>query len=143
MSWGTKIVISFAVFMIGMIGMVVYVFNLQMDLVEDNYYEKEIKYQDQIDILTATQNLKAELKIDQASHSISFDFPKEGSLPTGEIHFYRPSDAKSDFKVDIATDDERKQTIPTEKLIAGVWEVQVTWYSDNQKYFKEERIFID
>ena len=143
MSWGTKIVISFAVFMIGMIGMVVYVFNLQMDLVEDNYYEKEIKYQDQIDILTATQNLNNELKIDQSVNTISFDFPKEGSIPTGEINFYRPSDAKSDFKVSIVTDTDRKQTVLTHELAAGAWEVQVTWYSDNQKYFKEERIFID
>lgn len=143
MSWGTKIVISFAVFMTGMLAMVFYVFNLQMDLVEDNYYEKEIKYQDHINLLENTLNNKDNLEIVKETGSINFQFPAEGSAPGGEIFFYRPSDAGKDFKVNISPDENRMQNVSTSGLIPGVWKIQVTWFSDNRKFFKEERVYID
>lgn len=143
MSWGTKIIISFAVFMTGMMIMVFYVFNLKMDLVEDNYYEQEIKYQDHINTLKNSNDFSDKLMIKKEKENIYFQFPAEGSVPGGEIFFYRPSDAGKDFKLNIATKEDRSQEINTTNLTPGIWEIQVTWYSDNNKYFKEERVYID
>lgn len=143
MSWGTKIIITFAVFMSGMLGMVFFVAGLQMDLVEDNYYEKEIKYQDEIDMLNETKELDTQLEINYNGKEISFIFPEQGSMPTGEIHFYRPSDAGKDFKVNVNANSQRAQNIEADMLARGIWKVQVTWFADNKKFFKEESIYIN
>lgn len=143
MSWGTKIIITFAVFMSGMLGMVFFVAGLKMDLVEDNYYEKEINYQDEIDVLSETSDLKTPLGIKYTGKAVSFTFPEQGTMPAGEIHFYRPSDAGKDFKVNIGTDSERIQNVDASELSQGIWKVQVTWFADNKKFFKEESIYIN
>lgn len=143
MSWGTKIVITFVVFISGMLGMVLFVAGLQMDLVENNYYEKEIKYQDEIDILTQTGELDTPLKIKYNGKEISFVFPEQRTMPTGEIHFYRPSDAAKDFKISLGVNENRIQNVDTGNLSSGLWKVNVTWYADNRKFLKEESIYIN
>ncbi|MCB0722636.1 MAG: FixH family protein [Ignavibacteriae bacterium] len=143
MSWGTKIILSFVVFMTGMLAMVFYVFNLKMDLVEDNYYEQDLKYQEHINTLEKTLKDRENLQIVKKAGSIDIQFPEQGSTPGGEIFFYRPSDAGKDFKINISPDVKRMQNVSTSNLDPGIWKIQVTWYSDNQKYYKEERVFID
>ncbi len=143
MSWGTKIILTFAVFMIGMIGMVVFVFNLQIDLVEDNYYDKEIKYQDQIDILSDTRRLEKSLDIKLTEKAVSFNFPEHETTPAGEIQFYRPSDAGKDFKLPIKTGEDHSQSVSTAEIAKGLWKIKVTWMADNKKFYSEETIFIN
>lgn len=143
MSWGLKIVVSLGVFMAGMIAMVFFVASLQIDLVEEDYYEEEIKYQDKIDVLTETNELGAPLSIKYTGKHISFDFPEQGTMPTGEIHFYRPSDASRDFNVSISADSDRNQLVDAAKLTPGAWKVKVTWFADNKKFFKQETIYIN
>jgi hypothetical protein len=49
MSWGKGIILVFVVFVLG-IGVLVYrSMTKNIDLVTTNYYEKELKYQEQID----------------------------------------------------------------------------------------------
>lgn len=143
MSWGTKIVVSLGVFMAGMVAMVFFVAGLQIDLVEENYYEEEIKYQDKIDVLNQTNDLNAALSIKYDGKIVSFIFPEQNTMPTGEIHFYRPSDASRDFKVDISTNYERAQQIDAAKLSPGAWKIKVNWFADNKKFFKQETIYIN
>ena len=48
-SWGTGIVIAFAIFMAVTVSTAVYMMNQDVNLVADDYYDQEIKYQQQID----------------------------------------------------------------------------------------------
>ena len=55
----------------------------------------------------------------------------------GEITFYKPSNAKDDFKLPLQVDSENKMGIGTDKLEKGFWKIQIDWSADTNKYFNE------
>lgn len=143
MNWGKAIFIIFIVFFLGIGTMVYKSVTKNIDLVTDNYYEKELKYQEQIDKINNTNRLTEKLKIDFDGSNVLITYPNlPGKLITGEISFYKPSDAKSDFKIPVSAGNEMKQVIEAAKLSKGMWKVQVNWAMDGSEYFNEEKIMV-
>lgn len=142
MSWGKGIILVFAVFMIG-IGVMVYKsMTKNIDLVSQNYYEKELKYQEQINKINNTNSLQEGLIIEYNGNQIIINYPADKNNISGEISFYKPSDAKDDFKVNVEPGSDMKQVFITEKLTKGLWKVQVNWVMDGKDYFNEEKVMI-
>ena len=137
--------LGFSLFAAGIIAMVAVSMTKNVDLVSDNYYEKGIKYQDQIDMnknsAEFSNKIKTEIKDSGLLIEYSGDLLK-GNF-SGEIKFYRSSDAKKDFKVNIETDEKGIQLIPVMNLDKGLWKVQFSFKKDNKNYFLEKSIFIN
>lgn len=144
-SWGTGIVITFIVFMVITLSTVVYLMNQDVDLVSDNYYERGIKYQQQIDKLERTSLLEEKPSISYDGDVVAIAFPSNlvKRELTGEIYCYRPSSPSLDFKVIMQLDEDGKQIIPVEKLEKGYWRFMLDWKFDGKDYFNEEVIFIN
>ncbi|MGB4853745.1 MAG: FixH family protein [Ignavibacteria bacterium] len=144
-SWGIIVMLGFSLFAAGIIAMVSVSMTKNIDLVSDNYYEKGIKYQDQIDMnknsAEFSDKIKTEIKDSGLLIEYSEDLMKDNF--SGEIKFYRSSDAKKDFKVNIETDEKGIQLIPVMNLDKGLWKVQFSFRKDNKNYFLEKSIFIN
>lgn len=142
-SWGTGIVIAIVVFMAITVVTVIFMMNQDVDLVSEDYYEKGIKYQQQIDKENRSQNLKENVRMEWTGNMFEISFPEEydNQLITGEILFYRPSDAKKDFKLPLSLTD-RNQVIPVNGLQKGLWRVQLNWSLNNKDNYYSETSFI-
>jgi hypothetical protein len=143
-SWGTGIVIAFVIFMGGTISTAVYLMNKNVNLVTEDYYDQEIKYQQQIDRMERTSQLGNKQIVSFDGSIVRINIPKSvlSSRLTGEIYFYRPSDSKSDIKIPLITDTSGVQVIPVERLEKGLWKIKVSWLSKGKDYFSEDRILI-
>lgn len=142
MNWGKGIIAVFVVFVIG-IGILVYKsMTKNIDLVTSNYYEKELKYQEQIDKINNTNSLAEKVKFEYNGTVLVITYPQTKDKLTGEISFYKPSDAKEDFKLNVEPAADNKQVLSTEKLPKGLWKVQVNWAMSGKDYFSEEKIMI-
>jgi len=144
-SWGKGIIALYGFFMLGVALMVYISVTRQIDLVTPNYYEKEIKYQQQIDKINNTVKLEHKLITEMIPGNFVIIFPDdtiEERPLTGEITFYRPSDAKKDFKIPLAPGIDLKQFINTDKLEKGLWKVSIDWNKNGVDYFSEEKIVI-
>lgn len=142
MNWGKGIIAVCALFITG-IGVMVYTsMTKNIDLVTKNYYEEEIKYQQQIDKINNSSRLKEKVMVETVDNAITVTFPKQNGSVNGEISVYRPSDAKKDFKVPIQLNSDSKQVIPTDKMQKGLWKVQITWNMNGTDYYNEEKIII-
>jgi hypothetical protein len=143
-NWGTGIVIVFVIFMSATISTAVYLMNQDVNLVADDYYDQEIKYQQQIDRIKRTNKLDEKNIIVFNGTTINVTIPESlmNRDLTGEIYFYRPSDEKSDIKIPLYTDSLGVQVIPVSSLVKGLWSVKVNWIAGEVEYFVEERIFI-
>ncbi len=143
MNWGKKIAIVYLSF-VGFMGFLVWKFLQQDDihLVSQDYYQKELAYQDNIDKMNNTNQLSSELKFNYQTDKqlVSLNFPKESIGSTGEINFYRPSDARKDFAVKLDIASVENQSIPVSKLDRGLWVVKVTWNKDGKGYYKAEKM---
>jgi len=143
-SWGTGIVIAFVIFMGGSISTAVYLMNQDVNLVADDYYDQEIKYQEQIDRMERTSRLGSKQIVSFDGSIVSINIPKSvlSKKLTGEIYFYRPSDSKSDIRIPLITDTSGVQLIPVERLEKGYWKIKVSWLSNGKDYFSEDRILV-
>ena len=84
-SWGIKIIIVFAVFAAGIFTMVAVSMMNETDLVSENYYEQEIKYQDQIELLNNSSHLNDKIIVTQERNEIMIDV--SGLSETGKIDY--------------------------------------------------------
>lgn len=141
MNWGKGIVVVFVIFFSGLAFMVYKSMTKDVDLVAQNYYEKEIKYQDQINKIKNTSRLEEKVKFENTGSSLIVTFPQKTGL-NGEISFYRPSDAKLDFRLSVDPDKDYKQVIDTRILLRGLWRVQISWNAGGENYYNEEKIML-
>jgi len=143
-NWGYKILILYAGFVAGMLFLVYKCTQQNIDLVAENYYEKEIKFQDQINrsqnATTAGLYLKANVN-ESGQLVIAYPTAVAGENVSGEIHLFRPDNAKLDVKIPVEI-TEGLQYIDVSKLAKGYWRVQVSWQLGNTPLYQEEKIYI-
>ncbi len=143
MNWGKKIAIVYLSF-VGFMGFLVWKCLQQDDihLVSQDYYQKELAYQDNIDQMNNTNQLSTQLEFDYLPENqiVKLTFPKESIGATGKINFYRPADARKDFALNLGIADTESQSIPVAKLDRGLWVVKVSWNKDGKDYYKEEKM---
>jgi hypothetical protein len=144
-NWGTGIAVSIAIFMIGSITEMLFFMNHDVDLVTDNYYEKTLVYQEQIEIQKRSADLSEEIKINYNDDLINLTFPQSfyGEINYGEIFFYRPSDSKKDFKIPLRLNNEGIQAVSASKMLKGYWKIDISWNMKKQKYQIEKSLFIN
>ena len=142
--WGKGIVISIIVFFIITAVMVWIAFIQKVDLVANNYYDKEIKYQEQIDLMNNSKLIKGKFLVNQTDRSVKIRFPDSLDYPgiMGNIKFYRPSDKDIDFSIPLMLNDSGEMSVISDKITHGLWKLQINWTLKDKKYFNEESIMI-
>lgn len=144
-SWGVKLFVLNAAFVMLILGLVYFSTTLEVNLVADNYYEQELKYQDQIDKKERSGNLPEKMMIDLENGYIKLKFPELGKTADfgGKITCYRPSDHKMDITVPVSLSDKFSQVIPTASLEKGLWKIKADWSYGNTTYFDEKALMVD
>ncbi|MEW5798319.1 MAG: FixH family protein [Bacteroidota bacterium] len=143
-NWGSWIVLSFVVFALGTFTMVYISMNSRVDLVTDDYYEKELKYQDHIDVLKNTNAIESKVSFTLNRSSISISYPNidAPSNYSGVVMFFRPSDKTLDFSRPVSIDSTYSQTIATDTLLRGMWRVKISWDVGEKQYYTEQPVII-
>ena len=138
-NWGTGIFIFLVIFFIAIFSFVYFAFMQNADLVEDDYYPKELTYEKQIEKRKNLQKLGEEIRLIQNDKELLLSFPASQKYNdiNGEIYIYRPSDASSDFKIKIVLDSLNFQTINADKLLHGKYIAKVDWTYQNESFYQE------
>ena len=141
-SWGYKIVIFYLSFVIGILFLVYKANNENFDLVTENYYEAELRYQDVIDQKSNTSALSASPKITHTINSVSIQLPKEfaNKMVEGEVYLYRPSDASRDIRQKFRTQDGFYQ-LELGKELSGSYDIKLSWHVAGKQFLEEKKIF--
>jgi hypothetical protein len=141
-SWGYKIAIFYLSFVVGMLFLVYKANSESFDLVTENYYEAELKYQDVIDQKGNVAELSAPPKITHTINSISIQFPKEFADKSveGDVYLYRPSDASKDIRKAFTTTDGFV-AFELDKELSGSYDIKLSWKSGGKQFFEEKKIF--
>ncbi|RUT79396.1 FixH family protein [Ancylomarina longa] len=143
LNWGTKLGFVASIYVIGILGFVGFSTTQNINLVSKNYYPKEVKYQDQIDKIKNSKELKVPVTVSQEAGKIQIQFP-EGmrSNIEGNIIFYRPADSNQDLQYKIALDENGIQTVDSKNMHQGRYTVKIDWVYKNIPYYKEEGIYL-
>ncbi len=143
MNWGWSILVAFSLFGLFIGWLVFRTFQETIELVSENYYQQELGYQQQIDKMTNNRALLVPLSFLQQAQQLIVQFPANPAEQVqGEIHLFRPSDARRDQTMTIALNPQRQQIIAIGGLVKGHYKVKVDWTSGDVAYYTEETIFI-
>ncbi|MCX6896479.1 MAG: FixH family protein [Verrucomicrobia bacterium] len=124
---------------------VIYALRQREDLVAANYYENEIRYQQQIDLQNRSQAVAAQVVVtyEPVANRIVVTLPAaQARGAAGKIHLYRPSDASLDRDFPLTLDADNAQQLDATKLQPGLWKVRVQWTANGQEYFIDQRVIV-
>ena len=146
MHWGNKIILSFIIFALLIFGMAYICFQQEIYLVAPDYYQQEIAYQEHIEKTKNSQSLTQPLTLEYQAGSgyIVLTFPEsvKSSDIRGEVHFFRPSNARLDIKMPVKVQKDQRQVIDIQTLQKGLWRVKIHWSTPEAEYYDEKRLFL-
>ncbi|MBO3698195.1 FixH family protein [Roseivirga sp. E12] len=141
MNWGKKIILSFVVF-IALIFTLVYVsVNTDFYLVEEDYYEQELAYEDQIQRIKNHDSLieKPVFNIDRRAFTADLKFPIQlkKDMVEGKVLFYRSNSAKLDKEFELELNEAGEMIVDISRFAVGAWKVKIKWADGQKEYYKE------
>lgn len=143
MNWGWKIFFVFLLFVGFILVMVFRALNQEFHLVADNYYEKEIRYQGEIDMIKNARSLDEqviiEYKPDNQTVVVTYPGDQKDAI-RGTIYFFRPSDSRDDKAFPITPDEKGIQSISVKSLRKGLWQVKINWTYGSIGYQEEKNL---
>lgn len=143
-NWGFGIAVSFILFAVAVFVMVFISVSTKVDLVTDDYYEKELMYQQHIELVKSTSALEQNISVDVTASNIVLKYPNLGPTASysGRVLFFRPSDRRGDYQKSVSIDSLYTQTFSTEMMEQGFWRAKIFWSVDKKEYYSELPIII-
>jgi len=144
-NWGLGVTVFLILFVISNLVFLFVISSESFDMVEENYYDKGLNYQDKIDMTVRAGRLNNPLKLRISDiNTIEFDYPDEliDEGISGSIYFYRPSDKSFDFKLEIKPDTNFKQYFNYSKIKRGIWVIKINFSSNDSTYYHEEEVVL-
>ncbi|HEU4716343.1 MAG TPA: FixH family protein [Bacteroidia bacterium] len=144
MNWGLRIVILYSAFVALILFLVIQTMKQKVDLVSDDYYQKELVYQDQIDKMNNAKELSVQPVVSADAHVVRITFPHADSAAnvTGVITFYRPSDSSKDLTEKISAGTDGVQVLSSDSLEKGLYQLQMNWSVAGKNYYNEIPVYI-
>ncbi len=109
-----------------------------IDVVETNYYERGIKYQQEIDSREGAENL---MSVSNDEHSLYLKTLNLQSVK-GAVYFYRPSDMKKDFEVPFEMQSGELIAIPIDAIDKGLWNLKIKWNDSKGTHLIEKELML-
>jgi len=137
-NWGTAIIIAFVCF----ISFIMYfVINMSTnkkydhDLVVEDYYQQELKYQNDINKEENAKELTTDVSWQKTNEGIIITFPKDldSNKIKGKVFLYRPSNKQLDFEIPVSLSNHNL-LIPDNSLLDGRWNIKVDWTYNRKDY---------
>ena len=144
--WPFAIIVFFAVLISCIVSFILFATRNKMELVHANYYEDEMRFQQQMDRVKRTRALPAGVAAayDAKQETITITLPPEHArlAASGRIELYRPSDSKLDRHLPLALNAEGAQRVDANTMRSGLWKVRVQWKVGEDEFFFDQPVFI-
>ena len=143
-NWGKGIVIAIVSFVSFIMYFVISMSTdnkFSHDLVTENYYEKELNYQQVIDATKNAKSLYEDISVIKDTKGLQIRFPKifHNKKVEGKVFLYRPSNKQLDFEIPISITDNYL-LVPEERLLGGRWNISVNLKYNNKNYYFSKEI---
>lgn len=140
-TWGHGVIIALGAFILFILGMIFFFPNGQQnsELITDDYYEEELKYQDVIDAKNKADQLTEKPSVILNKSGIEIVFPKAFSNQNTKFNFYlfRTNDKNLDVQKDFTLDSSNKHLIPASVISPGNYTLKLKWTSNKTQYQRD------
>jgi hypothetical protein len=131
-TWGHGLVVALGCFMAFILTLVLLSGNMG-EMMDEDYYEKTIKYQNDIDAAARANSLQQKPEIVKQANGYLLRF-FSNTTQNGEILLLRPNNSEQDLAIPLKLNDRGEQLIHAVKLIDGDYEAFIRWKQDGRDY---------
>lgn len=142
MNWGKGLTLFIVGFILAMLGMVYISFKQSNEMIEDNYYDREVKYQEVIDAKNRLTPYMSDLILRDSSNFILLELPKNisANISNGQIRLIKLDQASSDRTIEVSNTISK---LNKENLKKGTYRVKLNWENNNVSYFYENDLMVN
>lgn len=144
MNWGKSITIVIVSFIAIVLGMVYVASKQTNEMIDKNYYDKEIKYQTLIDAADNLNKVTKDSLITQDQQKVNIQIPAslKTNFKAGKLVFLRNDDQKKDLEQTFSPDGTGLYAVEKAKFSKGRYKVRIEWTNDNTPYYREQNLDI-
>jgi len=145
MNWGYKILVTIVVFILLMSGMVAVAYRQSNELIDNDYYNKEIEYQNLIDAARRLDSVNKDTLIFQDKNFIVLKIPEIliRGFEKGTLEFLKISDEKRDLSVAFSPDNYGFYKMPRHDNLMGAYRIRILWTTSGKMFYREQNIVIE
>ncbi|HLV13998.1 MAG TPA: FixH family protein [Xanthomarina sp.] len=143
-NWGTGLVIAMLCFISFIMYFIIKVntdSTYDHDLVIEEYYKAELKFQGELNREKKSRELAEDISWKKTEEGLLISFPDNLNTEeiTGSVFLYRTSNKKFDFEMPISISNNI-MLIPSDRLLEGRWNLKVDWKYKNGEYLYKKEI---
>lgn len=141
-NWGYKILLVYALFVLGILFLVFKSTQQKYDLVQKDYYADELKYQQVIDASQKAKELGGELKAERRGGHLIVSLPAAFHQATvkGTAHLYYAADDKRDVSKEfVSVNGEFDMELLT--IMSGAYTLKIDLTMNGVAYYYEQKLF--
>ena len=144
-NWGHGIAIVLTIFVALIVLMVIKTSSYRIDLVTEDYYPKELRYQQDIDKMKNAASLGDKMEIKQGSETLEIFLPDtlKGKPIRGNYLLYRSSDKYLDVADTVVLDTATMIGIPMDKIRRGKYILYVDVEVNERSFLFKETLMMD
>lgn len=145
MNWGHKITIVIILFVVGMLSMVFIAMRQTNEMIDDNYYQKELEYQEIIDASQNLQDLSSNNLVSQTLTEVVITLPPGTfeKVDSGLIELLRTDEERRDVVMDMKRIGSNRYVFSKNPLKKGIYKARIKWTNEGIPYYKEESVFVE
>lgn len=140
MNWGKGIVIGMVTFMGFITFLVVSLMMNKVDLQSEDYYKREINFEQEITAMENSNGLEAKIEVVSQDQFVLVKVPEKGNFSNIQLDFIRPDDQKLDKKYQII--GTKTFLIDKSELKKGNYSIEISYKFDKKPCLQRETISI-
>ncbi|MBK6627496.1 MAG: FixH family protein [Flavobacteriales bacterium] len=138
-SWGTGVTLTMMAFIALMAGFMIKAIQEQEELVAEDYYAQELRYQDRMDKIHRAGVDRVTFQVEGDSLLIAF----QGDPPArATLRLQRPSDERADRAFEVLCRADGRCAVPVTDLLRGMYKAELEWTGPAGVGLVEERIVV-
>lgn len=141
MNWGKSIILAFVLFATFIAVLVTVCMRQDVSLVTKNYYQEELKYQDQIERIANTAALTTKPVIAAAERQLTLSFDQLPNIDRGELRLFCPANASADKIFSLKATSGTTQVLGND-LPRGMYRARMTWRMQGREFYLEQIIHL-
>ncbi len=142
MNWGYRIMIAYIAGVAFLLYFVIGSMRTRTEMVEDNYYEKELVFNDQIEGRTNANRLSEKISISREGDSlhVTLDSSLSQQLSKGELYAYYAAGQQQDRRFSLAPTHDGHYTFAVSAFGRGQYIMRLSFTNGSKPYYKEQAI---
>ncbi len=144
MNWGWKIAVGYSSFVLFILYMVYRASGVDFQLVTDDYYNKEMAFQRQMENADAARKAGHGVEVIVVGDKLAIHFnPFDNEAKTGgEVHFFRPSDQALDRIFDWVVDENGMMYVDRGEFVRGLYTFKLDAEYNGNGIYIEKPVFL-